>query len=64
MQRYFYCSVTISPLPTLAFAANNVCLYGQTSFTNSSTVTTGFITNTTWQFGDGAQSLLNQPTHQ
>lgn len=56
--------VTISPLPTAAFVANNVCLYGQTSFTNSSTVTTGFITNTTWQFGDGAQSLLNQPTHQ
>ncbi|MBK6983915.1 MAG: PKD domain-containing protein [Bacteroidetes bacterium] len=56
--------VTISPLPTAAFVANNVCLYGQTSFTNSSTVTTGFITNTTWQFGDGTQSLLNQPTHQ
>ena len=56
--------ITISPLPTAAFAANNVCLYGQTSFTNSSSVTTGFITNTTWQFGDGTQSTLNQPTHQ
>ncbi|MBK8366260.1 MAG: PKD domain-containing protein [Bacteroidetes bacterium] len=22
------------------------------------------MTNTTWQFGDGTQSVLNQPTHQ
>lgn len=56
--------VTISPLPIAAFSANNVCLNGLTSFTNSSTVTSGFITNTTWQFGNGSQSVLNQPTHQ
>ncbi len=56
--------VTISPLPTPAFAASNVCLYGLTTFTNTSTVTTGFITSTTWQFGDGTQSILSQPTHQ
>lgn len=56
--------VTISPLPTAAFTSNNVCLNTITSFTNTSSVTTGFITNTNWQFGDGIQSSLTQPTHQ
>jgi gliding motility-associated-like protein len=56
--------VTISPLPTAAFSVNNVCLNTITSFTNTSSVTTGFITNTIWQFGDGNQSILSQPTHQ
>jgi gliding motility-associated-like protein len=44
--------------------ANSACLNGLTTFTNSSTVTSGFITTTNWQFGDGTQSSLNQPTHQ
>lgn len=56
--------VTISPLPTPAFSANNVCLNGTTSFTNSSSVSGGFITTTNWQFGDGGQSFQNQPSHQ
>jgi gliding motility-associated-like protein len=56
--------VTISPLPTASFNANAVCLNGLTTFSNTSAVTSGFITNTTWQFGDGNQSSLNQPTHQ
>lgn len=56
--------VTISPLPTATFNANSVCLNGLTSFTNSSSVNSGFITTTSWQFGDGTQSQLNQPTHQ
>ena len=56
--------VTISPLPVASFTANSACLNGMTTFTNSSSVTSGFITTTNWQFGDGAQSLLNQPTHQ
>ncbi|MES2565224.1 MAG: PKD domain-containing protein [Bacteroidota bacterium] len=56
--------VTISPLPTPAFSANSVCLNGTTSFTNSSSVSSGFITITNWQFGDGNQSFQNQPLHQ
>lgn len=56
--------VTISPLPTASFVANNVCLNGATSFTNTSSVTSGFITLTNWQFGDGNQSTTSQPNHQ
>ncbi len=56
--------ITISPLPTPAFIANSVCLNGSTSFTNSSSASGGFITTTNWQFGDGNQSIQNQPTHQ
>ncbi|MES2514553.1 MAG: PKD domain-containing protein [Bacteroidota bacterium] len=56
--------VTISPLPTAAFNANSVCLNGISTFTNSSSVTSGFINTVNWTFGDGSQSFLNQPTHQ
>jgi gliding motility-associated-like protein len=34
------------------------------SFTNTSSFSSGFITSTIWQFGDGNQSTLAQPTHQ
>lgn len=54
----------ISPLPIAAFTANNVCLNTATNFTNSSSVTSGFITFTNWQFGDGSQSTLTQPNYQ
>lgn len=56
--------VIISPLPIAAFSANNVCLNNATNFTNSSSVTGGFITFTNWQFGDGNQSTLTQPNYQ
>lgn len=56
--------VTISPLPVAAFTANNVCLNNATTFTNSSSVTSGFITFANWQFGDGNQSTLTQPNYQ
>lgn len=56
--------VTISPLPVAAFTANSACLNEITSFTNSSSVASGFITSINWQFGDGTQSAINQPTHQ
>lgn len=56
--------VTISPLPVASFSANNVCLQGATSFTNTSTVSSGFITFTNWQFGDGNQSTFAQPNYQ
>jgi len=56
--------VTISPLPIAAFTANNVCLNNITPFNNTSSVTSGFITFTNWQFGDGNQSTITQPNYQ
>lgn len=56
--------VIISPLPIAAFSANNVCLNNVTPFNNTSSVTSGFITFTNWQFGDGNQSTITQPNYQ
>jgi gliding motility-associated-like protein len=56
--------VTISPLPVAAFSANNVCLNNQTTFTNSSQVSSGNLAFFQWQFGDGNQSTIAQPGYQ
>jgi gliding motility-associated-like protein len=57
-------TVSINPLPTVVFTANNACLNSITSFTNTSSVTSGIISSVVWQFGDGIQSFLTQPSHQ
>lgn len=56
--------VTVKPFPTVAFSANNVCLNGLTSYTNTSSVSTGSIIAYNWQFGDGSVSGVSQPAHQ
>jgi gliding motility-associated-like protein len=56
--------VSISPLPTVSFLSNTVCLNTATSFTNTSGVSSGAIVTTNWSFGNGNQSTLLQPTQQ
>ncbi len=56
--------LTISPLPTAAFAANNACFNSMTTFTNVSSVSTGSVINCNWQFGDGTISAATNPAHQ
>lgn len=52
-----------SPNPDLQFTSSLAC-YGQnTSFTNTSTIASGTITNFTWDFGDGDTSNLQSPEH-
>ncbi len=55
--------VPASPNPNMQFTASLAC-YGQnTSFTNTSTIASGTITNFTWDFGDGNTSNLQSPEH-
>ncbi|PIQ16114.1 MAG: hypothetical protein COW67_04800, partial [Flavobacteriales bacterium CG18_big_fil_WC_8_21_14_2_50_32_9] len=56
-------TVYVNPLPVANFSAASVCLSETTIFIDSSTVTTGTITNWAWDFGDGDTSSLQQPTH-
>lgn len=56
--------LTISPLPTAAFAASNVCFNSMTTFTNASSVSTGSVISCNWQFGDGTISAATHPAHQ
>ncbi|GAB4199514.1 MAG: hypothetical protein Fur0023_01920 [Bacteroidia bacterium] len=45
------------------FIYNNVCLGTPTSFTNTSSITQGAITNYQWDFGNGATSGQNNPVY-
>ncbi|PIZ05662.1 MAG: hypothetical protein COY57_06085, partial [Flavobacteriales bacterium CG_4_10_14_0_8_um_filter_32_5] len=56
-------TVVVHPVPVANFSAASVCLSETTIFIESSTVTTGTITNWAWDFGDGNTSSLQQPTH-
>ena len=55
-------SVTIYPLPITQFSFDTVCYGNQTSFTNSSSISSGNLSYS-WDFGDGANSNLIDPSH-
>jgi gliding motility-associated-like protein len=55
--------VTIYPQPVASFASSEVCEGSSTVFTDGSTVAQGTISNWSWNFGDGAISVSQNPTH-
>lgn len=55
--------VQIHPLPVALFSSINVCEGSTTFFTDSSTVSSGSITNWVWNFGDGNNSQQEDPQH-
>lgn len=56
-------SVTVYPIPVAGFTNSTVCVGSPTSFTNSSNVSGGTITNYSWSFGDGGSSTLQNPNY-
>lgn len=59
-------SVTVHPKATVAFSINNAtqCLTGNSfTFTNSSSIPTGSISNNDWAFGNGGTSTNTSPTY-
>lgn len=56
-------SITIHPMPVALFEADSVCFNQATNFTNLSTVSTGLITNSYWEFGFSATSTAENPTN-
>lgn len=56
-------SVTVNPLPVASFTGVDGCQGSNISFTNTSTVSSGFINTFAWTFGDGATSSSANPTH-
>jgi gliding motility-associated-like protein len=54
--------VTIHPKPVAQFIFTHVCAASNVIFTNTSSYIGSIITNR-WKFGDGATSLLLNPTH-
>lgn len=51
-------AVVVNPLPTITFSWTAAC-NGVTTFTNSSTISGGSITNWSWNFGDPNSGPLN-----
>ena len=56
-------NVNIYPKPVAQFTADTVCFGGTTTFTNTSTVESGFMQYHQWDFGDNSSSVLLNPTH-
>ncbi|MFN8142839.1 MAG: PKD domain-containing protein [Bacteroidia bacterium] len=56
-------SVQVYPLPVASFSANTVCRLNPTTFTNTSSISSGSITNWSWNFGDNGTSSVQSPTH-
>jgi PKD repeat protein len=56
-------SVVIAPAPVVSFTFENLCEGDVTQFYDSSTLSSGTITNRHWDFGDGDTSDVVNPTH-
>ena len=55
--------IIVYPKPVAMFSADTVCYGNATTFTNASTIPSGFIQFNQWDFGDGNNSLSPAPTH-
>lgn len=55
--------VIVFPLPEAGFITDTVCLNSETTFMNTSSVISGNIASTSWQFGDGNISMDYNPSH-
>ncbi len=55
--------VTVHPNPVADFDVQNGCMGLNTAFTDQSAVSSGTITQWSWDFGDGATSLQQSPSH-
>lgn len=57
-------TITAYPIPVASFIATEICENEPpTQFTNQSTITSGSIVTTTWDFGDGNLSTLPNPSN-
>jgi len=55
--------IQIYPVPNAGFSTNNVCLYNDAVFTDTSSVSSGNIISWNWNFDDGNTSTIQDPTH-
>jgi len=56
-------TVVVSPLPSASFTGTNVCDGTAVNFTSTSTISSGSITNTQWNFGDSNNGSGTTTSH-
>ncbi len=56
-------TIKVNPLPSPNFVADTVCNGWGTNFTNLSSIGEGIISSYSWNFGDGASSVNEDPVH-
>lgn len=56
-------TITVNPLPIVAFTAVNKPQGDAVPFSNASSIASGSISKYSWDFGDGAFSINSNPTH-
>ncbi|KAF0200218.1 MAG: hypothetical protein FD170_3658 [Bacteroidetes bacterium] len=55
--------VTVRQKPVPDFSTSNRCTQQQTQFTDNSSVPAGGISSWNWDFGDGGNSIIQNPSH-
>lgn len=56
--------IEIYPLPSVDFSIGNTCLGEITDFTNTSTISSGILASSSWDFGDGASANTTDVAHE
>jgi gliding motility-associated-like protein len=56
-------TVNSRPNPVTDFSSNNPCVNSGMSFIDGSSISSGTVTNWSWNFGDGNTSTLQNPVH-
>jgi PKD repeat protein len=57
-------NIQVYPKPRAVFGFNEVCFPNATQFTDSSSISTGFIQSYSWKFSNGDTSILRNPLKQ
>ena len=53
----------VNPIPVADFSGASTCQNEKVVFNNLSSISSGSISEWSWNFGDGTNSILNQPIH-
>ncbi|MFL5753531.1 MAG: PKD domain-containing protein, partial [Bacteroidia bacterium] len=56
-------NVNVNPIPAVFFTQTNICLHNFMAFTNTSSVSSGSISNNYWSFGNGDTSTTAGPVY-
>jgi len=56
-------TISVDPAPSVSFDAPGVCIGDAVQFTNTTSISSGSVTQYNWSFGDGGSSTAANPSH-